>query len=76
MGCGEVSQVARRAVAHPERAPLDVALSAIPSVPRPTLARMTDRALARLIVCTDGEDEMTIILPAPKGVEPARWRVS
>lgn len=50
--------------------------SVIPSVPRPTLARMTDRALARLIVCTDGEDELTIILPAPKGVEPPRWRVS
>lgn len=61
---------------HPERAPLDVALSAIPSVPRPTLARMTDRALARLIVCSDGEDELTIILPAPKGVEPTHWRIS
>lgn len=67
---------ARHAIAHPERGPLDVALSAIPSVSRPTLARMTDRALARLIVCTDGEDEMTIILPAPKGVEPPCWRVS
>ena len=61
MGRGKVSQVARRAVAHPERA---------------TLTRMTDRALARLIVCSDGEDELTIILPAPKGVEPTHWRIS
>ncbi|MBU7587968.1 MAG: hypothetical protein KAF42_02005 [Sphingopyxis terrae] len=66
----------RVAIAHPERAPLDVALSAIPSVPRPMLARMTERALSRLIVCSDGEDEGTIILPAPKGVEPTRWRVT
>lgn len=67
---------ARHAIAHPERAPLDVALSAIPSIPRPTLARMTERAIARLIVCSDGEDEGTIILPSPKGVEPTRWRVT
>lgn len=43
---------------------------------RPTLTRPIDSRPVRLIACNDGEDESVIILPAPKGMEPTRWRIS
>lgn len=119
---------ARHAIARPEAAPLDVVLSAIPSLPRALLARLVERAIECLDemepdpdvelngdetdhsggeddcdpTCErirglgpgcllsdpgeidhrglrptyDGEDQTVVILPAPKGVEPTRWRVS
>lgn len=120
---------ARHALVRPETAPLDVVLSVIPSLPRPLLARLIERAIERLdemepdpdvelngdetdhsggeddrdplhchdiymaagcpisdpgeMSCRgmlqptyDGEDQTVVILPAPKGVKPTRWRVS
>lgn len=40
------------------------------------LTRHIDNKPIRLISCNDGEDESVIILPAPKGMEPTRWRIS
>lgn len=108
--------------------PLDLILDAIPSLPRPLLARMVQRMIDRIDEldgdtdvepngdeqdgsycaedehdmpcgmemaagcpasdpgeedhrtlappCYDGEDQSFIILPAPKDIEPTRWRVS
>lgn len=108
------------------RLPADIALSLIPSLPRPQLERLVQRLVDHLddedgdpdlepeetdhssgeddcsvIVhdgpgcpiadpggydvgdgtdlpppCYDGEDQSVIILPAPKGIEPTRYRVS
>lgn len=43
---------------------------------RPPLTRHFDSRPVRLIVSNDGEDVGEIILPAPKGIEPTRYRVS
>jgi hypothetical protein len=107
------------------RLPADLALSAIPSLPRPILERLAQSIIDRLddmdgdndlepngdeqdgnrceddemhhygdsSGCPiadppedcrrnlpppsyDGEDQCVIILPAPKGIEPTRWKVS
>lgn len=119
---------ARHALARPEQAPLDLVLSAIPSLPRALLARLVERAIECLDemepdpdvepngdetdhsggeddcdpTCDrirglgpgcpliepgemdhrnmrptyDGEDQSVIVLPAPAGIEPYRYRVS
>lgn len=119
----------RRALTRPEQAPLDVVLSAIPSLPRALLARLVERAIECLdemdgdpdiepngdetdhsggeddcdptcerilglgpgcplsdpgeMGCRtmlrptyDGEDQTTIVMPAPAGVRPYRFEVS
>lgn len=124
--------ISRPTLARPEQAPLDVALSVIPSLPRALLARLVERAIECLdemdgdpdvedddpagqcdedgintgvpvvvehgqslhgpgcpwsdageMDCRtmlrptyDGEDQTTIVLPAPAGIEPYRFRVS
>lgn len=120
---------ARHALTRPETAPLDLALSVIPSLPRALLARLVERAIECLdemdgdpdielngdesdrsgseddfdplhatdiymgagcpiadpgeMGCRtmlrptyDGEDQTVVILPAPAGIEPYRFRVS
>lgn len=120
---------ARHAHTRPEQAPLDVVLSAIPSLPRALLARLVERAIECLdemdgdpdiepngdetdhsggeddcdptcerilglgpgcplsdpgeMGCRtmlrptyDGEDQTTIVMPAPAGVRPYRFEVS
>ena len=119
----------RHALTRPEQAPLDVVLSAIPSLPRALLARLVERAIECLdemdgdpdvelngdetdhsggeddcdptcerilglgpgcplsdpgeMSCRtmlrptyDGEDQTTIVMPAPAGVRPYRFKVS
>lgn len=107
------------------RVPADLALSVIPSLPRPVLERLVQSIIDRLddmdgdtdlepngdeedgnrceddvmhhygegagcpiadpdeasnrtmlAPTLDGEDQSFVIVPAPKGIEPTRWRVS
>ncbi|GAA0862456.1 hypothetical protein GCM10009115_09190 [Sphingopyxis soli] len=43
---------------------------------RPALTRHIDSKPIRLIACNDGEDVGEIILPAQKGGQPTRYKVS
>ncbi|GAA0866849.1 hypothetical protein GCM10009115_32230 [Sphingopyxis soli] len=43
---------------------------------RQTLTRHVDSKPVRLVASNDGEDVGEIILPAPKGGQPTRYRVS
>jgi hypothetical protein len=128
--CGaEMSALSIRIGRGAARLPADVALSLIPSLPRPVLERLAQRIIdhlddldpdpdveangdesdytgseddccpmwasgtdmdagcpfadageasnrTRLAPTLDGEDQSFVIVPAPKGIEPTRYRVS